>query len=395
MVRIASEMLMRHAVTTHLVWILCLTFVASLSGCTSAILTDPGHSGVSTEVTDGAAVADGAGEARPDAARPEDVALLDTRLEPGVDVTVDVTVDTISADTIAADTIAGDTEPDLSWWTYEAGIRVLSPSGYIEFIPGNSAVIVTAPHGGYLEPAHIPDRTGVTVRDARTQELTREFTSAFHQATGKYPHVVINLLARVKLDANREIVEAAEGNPTAEEAWHEFHRFIDEAKTYVASRHGRGLYLDVHGHAHAIQRVELGYMISAANLRLDDEPLSVETYAQMSSVRTVWMDNIDRLTFAQLLRGPMSFGTLLEAHGFPSVPSMAQPAPLEGWAYFSGGYNTDRHGSRQGGPISGIQLEVNRSVRVDDASRRRFARALVEATLDYLANHYGIDHRGL
>ena len=62
------------------------------------------------------------------------------------------------------------------------------------------------------------------------------------------------------------------------------------------------------------------------------------------------------ISFAKLIRGPASLGGLLQQRGTRSVPSTADPDP-DGGAYFSGGYNTKRHGSRDGGTISGIQME--------------------------------------
>ena len=70
----------------------------------------------------------------------------------------------------------------------------------------------------------------MTARDRNTQELARAVALAIRELCGGVPHVVINRLHRVKLDANREVVEAAQGNPFAERAWKEHHAFIDAAK---------------------------------------------------------------------------------------------------------------------------------------------------------------------
>ena len=58
-----------------------------------------------------------------------------------------------------------------------------------------------------------------------TQELTRLLYDDLTMLTGRSPTMVINLLARVKLDANRDINEATFGEEVAIEAWEEFHRF--------------------------------------------------------------------------------------------------------------------------------------------------------------------------
>jgi hypothetical protein len=68
------------------------------------------------------------------------------------------------------------------------------------------------------------------------------------------------------------------------------------------------------------------------------------------------------------------------------------PYPLAGEPYFSGGYNTDRHGSRFDGTIDAIQIECNMDgVRDTYANRQAFAEALKESYLAYMQDVYGID----
>ena len=271
-------------------------------------------------------------------------------------------------------------------WSYETGRAVRSPSGYIEFIPGDAPVIVSAPHGGLLEPEEIPDRRGVTDRDTATDELARLFVDEFQRATGMRPHLVINLLHRRKLDANRPAEEAAEGNEAALEAWREFHRYIEEAKAYALERFGWGFYIDLHGHSHDHGRVELGYALSAEALRLPDQEL--DRRAGESTLRPVCPVRGERGGLAALLRGPRSLGTLLEARGVPSVPSGEAPAPLAGWAYFSGGYNVERYGALGGGTIHGVQIEVSRKWRTSPDGLVSFARALAGAVAEFVEESF-------
>ncbi len=153
---------------------------------------------------------------------------------------------------------------------------------------------------------------------------------------------------------------------------------------------GRALYLDIHGHGHEEQRVELGYLLNGAALRQDDDVLNSDDTIDSTSIRTLFRDNEAEMTFVELLRGPKSYGAMLEARGFPSVPSASQPAPEPDWAFFSGGYNTRRWGSRDGSDMSGIQIEGNQDARFDPATRLDFAYALVESSLEYLREHFGI-----
>ena len=264
---------------------------------------------------------------------------------------------------------------------------------YVEYIAGDLPIVLSAPHGGYERPEEIPDRTwGVTNQDRRTQELARAIAAAIHERTGHHPHVIINRLHRIKLDPNREIVEAAQGNSYAQQAWYEFQGFIETAKRAVAAEYGRGFYIDLHGHSHEMQRLELGYLLSSSDLGLSDDQLADPDYVNKSSIRTL-AGGTDA-GFAELVRGRTSLGGLLARRGYPSVPSPAYPNP-GGRPYYSGGYNTRRHGSRAGGAVSGVQLEANwTGVREGESDRQAFAEALAEVLEIYFDAHFGIDLPG-
>ena len=264
----------------------------------------------------------------------------------------------------------------------------LGRNAYVEYIAGDLPIIITAPHGGSLVPTEIPDRTGTgitTVRDSNTEELVRTIGNVFANRVGGRPHIIIMRLRRTKIDANREIVEATQGNRLAGRAWIEFHSFTEAAVQAVIDQHATGFYIDLHGHGHAIPRLELGYLLSSGTLALPDATLDTETFESQSSIRT--LSRSSAASFVEILRGATSLGALFEAQGFPSVPSPAAPSPGNA-EYFNGGYNTDRYGSRRGGPISGVQIESNfTGVRDSQASWERFSAALVDVMTEYLAHH--------
>lgn len=271
------------------------------------------------------------------------------------------------------------------------GESYLDENGYVEYIPGNLPIILSAPHGGYLEPDSIPDRDCdgcLYLRDSYTQELTRELQSALFELTGCYPHVIINLLHRKKFDANRSVETAADGNTYVEASWENYHDFIDTAKAKIAADYQRGLFLDMHGHAHEIERIELGYLLSRSELQMTDEDLNGEDLIEESSIRALAGDNLESLNHSYLLRGSNSMGTLLHEQGFPSVPSSEIPFPAGEEPYFTGGYNTAVHGSRDGGEIDAIQFEFNSDVRFDAETRNRLADSLALSLIHYIETHY-------
>ncbi len=273
---------------------------------------------------------------------------------------------------------------------FVAGETYFGLRGYTEYQAGDLPIIVSAPHGGDLEPDQILFRTyGVTTQDRLTQELARAVAAALVDRGGGRPHLIINRLHRNRLDANREIEEAAQGSVYAEWAWAEHHGFIDAAKQKVVERYGRGLYLDLHGHGHDIQRLELGYLLRAGDLGLPDSLLDDPELINQSSIRRLALDAA--ADFVELVRGATSLGGLLAQQGFPSVPSPDQPDP-GGAPYFTGGYSTERHGSRDGGMISGIQIEAHWvGARDSTSSRAAFADALALVLETYMATHYQID----
>lgn len=271
---------------------------------------------------------------------------------------------------------------------YVPGRSYFGRNDYIEYVAGNAPFIYTAPHGGALTPSGIPDRTAsrcggsaTTATDVNTVELVRAMQQRHFARYGTYPHIIINHLARRKLDANRRDTEAACGDAVALRALEEWHAFIDAAKAAVRETSGRGWYMDMHGHGHAKQRLELGYLLTGAQLSLSDAALDANrAFQDTASIRTV--SEAASITFSALLRGPTSLGSLYAANGFPAVPSASDPSPGTD-DYFSGGDNTRRHtcgeeatalGGQTGGPICGMQIEANFvGVRDTPANRERFA----------------------
>jgi len=155
--------------------------------------------------------------------------------------------------------------------TYVAGQTYFGRNQYIEYMAGNLPVIIAAPHGGSLTPAELPNRTGgTTTTDMNTEDLARRIQQAFSDRFGGYPHVIICRLDRLKIDCNRDIVEGAEGNALTEISWNDFQNFLTAAGQTVTNQFGRGLFLDMHGHGQTLQRLELGYLLTASELDASD-----------------------------------------------------------------------------------------------------------------------------
>lgn len=281
-------------------------------------------------------------------------------------------------------------------------------SGLVEYVAGDLPLILTAPHGGRLRPAHIPNRTqGTRLSDSLTDRLARDVAVAVRAKTGRQPHLVICHLHRVKVDCNREIGEGAQSNAAAAEVWQAFHDFVASARdTATRTNTAPALLLDVHGHGHAALRVELGYLLSRKQLALPDAELeklatlsSIRQWAEIRRTNPVETGHVsagarrakedapslrEPTSFVDLLRGPQSLGGLLQQRGFAATPAPGNPASA-GQEYFNGGYITRRYGSRDGGTLSAIQAECpGKGFRTPEDQRRAFADALADALINYL-----------
>ena len=318
---------------------------------------------------------------------------------------------------------------------------------YIEYIPGNLPIIISAPHGGVKQSGStiggtnypdndstLPDRScGTNERDDNTDILIREIQEEIFNLTGCYAHIIINNLHRSKLDPNRAQSEATCGDADAIDHWNAWHSFIDQASTAVNNNWGKGLYIDLHGQSHTIPRIEIGYNITAGEL--NGSTINTTTIINKSTIKNLVSNNINNLGIEDLVRGNNSLGELFQTapgtfynnnvnpgcgvtSGYRAVPSNSDygntscdDTQPHSNAYFDGNfYNNRRHGSGSGsgtnagaedggGTIDGIMTEVNRRVRdlgtyngnVYDTRPQTlvpFAKDYAAVVLDYIDIHY-------
>ena len=269
----------------------------------------------------------------------------------------------------------------------EPGQTYFGRNKYIEYIAGTLPFVLSAAHGGRDKPEELPDRAkGTFAFDTNTQELARAIDDEFVARTGQHPHVVICRVTRRKIDCNREIVEGAAGHPLTEQTWKDFQGFIQTAQKAVIAKHGKGFYIDLHGHGHADARLELGYGHNREDFCLADTELSRPEFIKKGTLQFFALKN--PAAYPALLHGPESFGALMEKAGFPSTPSLGKPVPGE--PYFNGGYNVRTH-TAPGTGFAGLQIESHsKGVRDTDASRRKFAAALVDQLAAYLDAQMGL-----
>eukprot|EP00095_Tigriopus_kingsejongensis_P000671 maker-scaffold340_size202118-snap-gene-0.23 protein:Tk00671 transcript:maker-scaffold340_size202118-snap-gene-0.23-mRNA-1 annotation:"PREDICTED: uncharacterized protein LOC100492536" len=259
----------------------------------------------------------------------------------------------------------------------------------VEYHAGTLPIILSVPHGGEIMHPDILDRIDgcpmpdgecqflkdptcasndcnvVVYKDMATVDIARVVYQKIQSSLNGQPYLVISHLHRNKLDPNREVEDAAQGDLIATEAYEEFHARIEQAKAAI----GRGILFDIHGQTHNQNSTEVGYRISTTEL-------NGQNYgAANSSIRAL----AERLGLPEkdLIVGAQSFGALLEAEGFRAVPSPRQPFPGED-KYYRGGYITKTHGSMYEGNVDAIQLEMPSEWRYDGTleQRNQFANAI-------------------
>ncbi len=264
---------------------------------------------------------------------------------------------------------------------------------YTAYQLGQLPIIISVPHGGLLAPSHIPDRAcpgAVTATDLNTQLVALEVSNAIYQKTGCYPYIIYCHLKRTKLDCNRNLSDGSCGNIDAEIAWEEYHQFIREAIRKADEEFGfNTFFVDLHGHGKPSQRIELGYLLDEQDLENTDLLLNTSALIDNSSLRNLALQNKNDLKHAALLRGLLSFGTLLHDKGYPTVPSSQIPSPDGDNTYFNGGYITANYTSfNPEFSTNGFQIELNYSgIRNNSDNIKKFGDAMADVLLEYMYSH--------
>ena len=268
-------------------------------------------------------------------------------------------------------------------------------NAYTTYYPGNIPVILSIPHGGDISPSEISNRTyGVSVTDSNTIELGIAIRNYFYSNYNIRPYVIINNLKRTKLDANRDRVEAAQGNIYAERAFDEFHFYIEKAREDIIIKFGTGVLFDIHGHGINPDgfndlRTWIGYLLTSDEL--DNSNDYIDQNISINDVSIYSLINSSGQTLSELLSGPSSLGALFEDNNYTALPSPQSRSP-EGMRYFSGGYNTFRYGANRNFNFSSIQLEFPfQGLRDTPQSRNLFAAKFVDLVQEYFLIHLNID----
>lgn len=283
---------------------------------------------------------------------------------------------------------------------------------YVEYRTGNLPIIISAPHGSTTKGGTVDGKSLVkrtesnlkesdccsfsTSQDAYTMTLAQFIEAAIYEKTGKYPYVVIAKQHRSYIDFNRHkecAIPYVNGaySIANEISYDTYHEYATAASADVEKKFGQGILLDIHGHGHDVQQVEIGYLLSKTQLTKTDDELNVsDSYAKKSSIYSLSLRNKNNLSFVELLRGEFSFGDYLKNAGLACVPHSGKLNPADKESYFSGGYISQSQGSsyEYGGTVDAIQLEFGNKVRNDESKRAAAGKSVAKAVIEYMKKHY-------
>src|SRR3989339_683659 len=261
--------------------------------------------------------------------------------------------------------------------------------GLVEFRRGNMPIIITIPHGGTSKPGHIQDRTkDVLTQDTFSMEYAMETYDSLCRWTGRSPYLVICHLHRVKADMNRDSAKATEGDTTAFAVWKVFHDALSRACKEVTEKFGRGHIFDMHTRKSLVEHIDVGQRWNRAVLMKTNEELNAsDSLNNISSIKS--LARFHNKHISELVRGPESFGAMLEKHGVAALPSPARPRPFDDINYFPGGYDIIKHGSAGGGFIDATQIEVPKEKMRDSSYAKKLPSALARSIMAFMKRWYG------
>ena len=273
----------------------------------------------------------------------------------------------------------------------------------------DSQIIITSGHAGPLKPVTIPRRDvgcwdpdnsicihrhhcedksrkilksykhcGVhELGDASTTDMGEVLVDAIRRITGSRPHFIVNRLHRSRLDVNRGIKLGAFGEPEAEQVYLDFHNFIRQAKRSLGNRWG--LLLDIHGNNRGNWTM-LGYGL--LKYQLNEKPLIDAHYSSLRALarRTA-------ISMEVLVRGNRSLGHFMEEAKCQVFPSPDNPSPMNR-GYLTGGYITRHHGSKSGGNVDAIQVEIPRLIRDNKELQTPYIAKITQAIVKFIDVNY-------
>lgn len=208
---------------------------------------------------------------------------------------------------------------------------------YLTYRAGKIPVILSAPHGGNMQPISIPKRTwGNRSRDTYTRRLIQLVIERLPQA----PYFVFSDIHRNRVDLNRDVHEAAQENKRAEEIWFDWNNILSEFQKDIRNKYTRALYIDIHSHNNS-NEFQIGY-----GLKVKDY-ISVLSHLDAKEKSTMQVFEKNGSMYPALF-GEYSFPQSIRNYGFRVL------VPKDDRKYLNGGRNIKQYSQAT---VGAIQIE--------------------------------------
>ena len=297
---------------------------------------------------------------------------------------------------------------------------------------GDTNLVISVPHGGTVgsdtspagnllcETGHLietrkctPQYPSLTyTRDAGTDVIAREIHKILAKE-GLKPHVIECHIHRSKVECNRHVSEIAiqRRGQEAELVYTTFHNWIRQALQMGLKENKDGcLLIDLHGHGHPHEYIELGYRLSASLLNNianeENDQRNWRTIVTSSARHEFTMRHLMKRRFGtsneairEALIGQSSFAGCI-IHQFSSeqilknikcVPSEMRIGPGK-LGYYNGGFIVRSHSKLA--RVDSLQIELPMSIRCQAGEARDTAILAIAAAIKQFHNlHYNIQDR--
>jgi len=298
----------------------------------------------------------------------------------------------------------------------------------VTWTPGNCNLVISVPHGGVLgsdtspagnlvcESGHVIETRKGTMaypiktyaRDAATDVIAEDMRNILSK-DGLSPHIVECHMHRSKVECNRNMVEIAvqEIGQEAEFIHSVYHGWISEAIEMgkTCGNVPGVLLVDLHGHGHTHDYIELGFRLKAELLNeISNEKVESRDWTSIvtsTAKHEFTMRHLLKRRFGknnesikEALIGDASFSGCISSQlakldilsDVQCLPSLQRPYPGR-LGYYTGGHTVREH--CKGKRVDSVQVELPISVRTQAADKREAATlALALGIRDFHNLHY-------
>ncbi len=217
---------------------------------------------------------------------------------------------------------------------------------YVFYQEGTLPIIISVPHDGDLQIDNVAERNNTTgsvyfskAQDTYTKQIALEISENLEKRTGKKPFLVIDLLSRKYMDANRNVSDAYEDS-RVKKVYAQYNQNLTSAIEKVGKGNQTGVLVDLHGQS---QLPEDLYIITLNGKSMEK--------SKEESLRQ-----------------------FLQSKGY--VVSLSNPEKFE-----ISGIIIDRFGKHRENGIDAFEIEVQKSIRYDKTRREKFVKDFSEALL--------------